>query len=94
MGIGISAFQPFLLPLLQGEIGLPGPPGHDGDKVNSIVYSKDSASGSHPGSVGRRAQEQAQPGEVRRARKRGPSRTLTESAWGSLYQLPSSEPSL
>lgn len=54
---------------MQGEIGLPGPPGHDGDKVSNTVYSKNSASGSHPGSVGRRAQEQAQTGRVRRIRK-------------------------
>lgn len=52
--------QPFLLPLLQGEIGLPGPPGHDGDKVSNTAYSKDSVCGSPPGSVNRRAQEQAQ----------------------------------
>lgn len=68
--------------MLQGEIGLPGPPGHDGDKVSNSVCSKDSISGSHPGSVGRRAQEQAWQGQ-----EEGSSCTLAEPACGEIYQL-------
>lgn len=82
--------KPFLLPLLQGEIGLPGPPGHDGDKVSNSVYSKYSARGSHPGSWAGGLRSRPS-----RARKRSSSCTLAEPPWGYLYPLsPStSEPS-
>jgi hypothetical protein len=83
--------NPFLLPLLQGEIGLPGPPGHDGDKVSTIV------------STARILQVVLTLGvwaerlrsKPSRARKKGSSCTLAEPAWGYLYQLScsTSEPS-